>query len=210
MKYSGAACRCFPHFSVLTGLEGQSRADDRLRTFVTCVKSINILTGTFQGHLAIFSFAHCISRSSKYPHSFTQFSTQMISLHDAYISSTMNTRSTCFDGIPSGHFWCFVHVALAWQGCFVHVQHVWCMFDPQNFQRLCSICSVRDVRDVRDARRVDGFGVCRGLRGVFRALWGLGQVEWSSHRRIWCHVQNVYSYISMYIIYIYIFIVTYI
>lgn len=29
--------------------------------------------GTFQGHLAIFSFAHCISRSSKYPHSFTQF-----------------------------------------------------------------------------------------------------------------------------------------
>ena len=124
----------------------QSRADDRLRTFVTCVKSINILQELFRVILQ-FSRLHIAFQGVA---SYT-VSTQMISLYDAYISSTMNTRSTCFDGIPSGHFWCFVHVALAWQGCFVHVQHVWCMFDPQNFQRLCSICSVRDVRDVRDA-----------------------------------------------------------
>lgn len=77
----------------------QSRADDRLRTFVTCVKSINILQELFRVILQ-FSRLHIAFQGVA---SYT-VSTQMISLYDAYISSTMNTRSTCFDGIPSGHF----------------------------------------------------------------------------------------------------------
>ena len=171
----------------------QSRADDRLRTFVTCVKSINILQELFRVILQFSSFAHCISRSSKSIHTHYTVSTQIISLYDAYTHHLQWIRGrhalmAFLQGISDALCMSLLlgKVALC----------IFNMFDAcsilRTFKRLCSICSCPWCR------RVDEFGVCRGLRGC-SCLVRSRQVEWSSHRRIWCHVQNVYSYISMYI-----------